>query len=131
MTYGTGGGYGGGSGGPYQQWSPHGSDNGPEQRGGVSAALIVLIAVLTVVVLGLFGVVACPFRRPGGVSGTPGEQALAASSSSSPPPAPWTSREPGTETAYTTPPEQETVTVTRPAERPPNPGTAYPAGADR
>lgn len=131
MTYGTGGGYGGGSGGPYQQWSPHGYDTWPEQRGGVSAGLIVLIALLTVVVLALLGVVAYLFLRPGGVSGTPDEQAVAASSSSSTPPAPSTSREPVTETAYTTPPEQETVTVTRPAERPPNPGTAYPAGADR
>lgn len=106
----------------------------PEARRGGSGVVLALITLLAVLVLVLLGAVAYLFLRPGGVSGeTPGQAAASSSSSSTSSSSRSTSstRARVTETAYTTPPERETVTVTRPA-----PGTrsqqygGQPAGAD-
>ncbi|KAA0919885.1 hypothetical protein FQ137_02180 [Dietzia sp. ANT_WB102] len=84
------------------------------------------MTVLAILAIALLGAIAYLFLRPGGVSGGESGQAGAASSSSSMPAQP-----PVTETAYSTAPERETVTVTREAPAPRSPRTVgYPAGAD-
>ena len=117
MTY---DGHGGGAGwGGYQ----------PEQKRGISGPTTALIALLTVLVLALLGVVAYLFLRPGGPSGDGQARGVVASSSSTTAAQP--SQSPVTETAFTTPPQRETVTVTREAPAPrPNPSAGYPSGAD-
>ena len=109
-----------------QGWQGSGYQSEP-QRGG-SGVAIALIALLAILALALIGAIAYLFLRPGGVSGDGSGQVVAVSSSSSPT-AP--SQPPVTETAYTTAPERETVTVTReaPATRS-SPTVGYPAGAD-
>lgn len=103
----------------------------PESRRGASAAVIVLITLLAVLVVALLGVAAYLFLRPDGVTGGSDAQGVAATSSSSTvAPPPTTAQDPVTETTYTSSPERETVTVTRPAQRPSAPAASYPVGAD-
>lgn len=117
-----------------QQWQSHSYQ--PEPQSGGSGAVIALIALLAALVLVLLGAVAYLVLRPGGISGDTSGRALAATSSSSTAPsvtAPSvTAQSPVTETAYTTPPERETVTVTRPApgSRSSLQAAGFPAGAD-
>ncbi len=102
----------------------------PEQQRGISGPMTAFIALLAVLVLALLGVAAYLFLRPGGSSGDGRAQGVVASSSSSttaaqPP------QSPVTETAFTTPPQRETVTVTREAPAPrPTSSAPYPSGAD-
>ena len=118
MSYDSGGGWRG----PDQQWS--GFDY-PQERGrGVSGGVLAAIALLAVLILALLGVLAYLLLRPGGVGGEASPQAATSSSSPSPQP-------PVTETAWSTPPERETVTVTREAPRRQAPSAAgIPSGAD-
>lgn len=117
-----------GAGGPHQQWSGFGYE--PEPQRGVSGAVIALIALLTVVVVALLGAIAYLFLRPDAGGGDPVGRAAASTSSSQVSAAPTSSKAPVTETEYTSPPERETVTVTRPAQPPRAPVAGYPAGAD-
>lgn len=116
-----------GTGSPQQHWQGQTYQPGT-QRGG-SGVVMALIVLLTVLVLVLLGAVGYLFLRPGGISGdTSGQAAVNSSSSSSPS---TSSQAPVTETAYTTPPERETVTVTRPAPGARSPQFAgQPVGAD-
>ncbi|WP_440220712.1 hypothetical protein [Dietzia sp. MNB45] len=101
---------------------------GPEPQRGGSGAVIAVIAVLAVLALALLGAIAYLVLRPGGGAGDGSGQVAASSLSSSPA---ATSQPPVTETAFTTAPERETVTVTREAPLPRTPRSAgYPAGAD-
>lgn len=117
-----------GTGGPRQEWQGHGYQ--PEPQRGAPGAVIALIALLAVLVLVLLGATAYLFLRPGGISGDTSGQEMVATSSSPSPTDP--AQPPVTETAYSTPPERETVTVTRPAPgaRSPQGSSAYPVGAD-
>lgn len=139
MSYGT----GGAPGGPHQHW-PDQSWNGQHwaeyddngSGSGSSAGVIALIAFLTVLVLALLGVVAYLFLRPGGLSGEPADPVPgAAETSSSSSPTTRTTPRATTEATPTTTSERTseptTVTVTRTQEETRDPGTAYPAGADR
>ena len=101
----------------------------PEQQRGISGPMVAFIALLTVLVLALLGVAAYLFLRPGGPSGDGRAQGVVASSSSTT--AAQTPQSPVTETAFTTPPQRETVTVTREAPAPrPTSSAPYPSGAD-
>ena len=104
--------WGGGAGGPQQQWDGQWYQSEPEQPTGRrgSAVVVALIVVLTVLALALIGAVGYLFLRPGGVSGERTLQQEATSSSS-----PQATQAPTTETEYTTAPGRETVTVTREA----------------
>lgn len=115
-----------GTGGPRQAWQGH--SHQPEPQRCSSGAVIALVALLAVLVLVLLGAIAYLFLRPGGVSGEMSGRTMVTASTSSPSP-PVAAQPPVTETAYSTPPERETVTVTRPAPgvRPPS---VYPRGAD-
>ena len=120
--------WGGGAGGPQQQWDGQWYQSEPEQPTGRrgSAVVVALIVVLTVLALALIGAVGYLFLRPGGVSGESALQRETTSSSS-----PQPTQAPVTETEYTTPPERETVTVTREPTAAPSPRTGgYPVGAD-
>ena len=88
----------------------------PEQQRGISGPMVAFIALLTVLVLALLVVAAYLFLRPGGPSGDGRAQGVVASSSSTT--AAQTPQSPVTETAFTTPPQRETVTVTREAPAP-------------
>lgn len=142
MTYDSGGGWRG----PDGQWASDGRWDSDAQRTtdgrwqseeyqptpqrGPSGAVIALIAVLAVVLVALLAAIGYLVLRPGGVSGTEQSQAAGGASSSS---SPTTSAAPQvTETAYTTAPQPETVTVTRqaPLTRSRGDAGAYPAGAD-
>ncbi|WP_081477098.1 hypothetical protein [Dietzia alimentaria] len=107
-----------------QHWQGYEYQPEPQRKG--SAPVIVAVAVLGVLVLALLAAIAYLALRPDKTYASQQGQAVAASSSS--PSAP-SSRPPVTE--YTTPPEQETVTVTREAPRTrPQGSTAIPSGAD-
>lgn len=113
------------------QWGPAPGYQPQAQRGG-SAVVLAVVAVLTILAIALLGVIAYLFLRPGGPSGDRPDGVAAQASSSSPsspstePPPP-----PVTETAYTTAPPRETVTVTRAAPAPRIPrGGGQPSGAD-
>ncbi len=120
MTYGSGGGWGD----PDQEGSGYG--HSVEPRRGASGAVLVAVTLLAVLVLLLIGLFAYLLLRPGGLTGPSAGQAAATSST--------VRSEPATETAYATPEERETVTVTRQApqqeSRPPS-SAGYPVGADR
>ncbi|RBA35347.1 hypothetical protein DQ226_10450 [Dietzia maris] len=91
--------------------------------------MVAFIALLSILALALIGAIGYLVLRPGGVSGDGAGQVVAGSSSSSTSTA--SSPPPVTETAYTTAPERETVTVTREVPAARSPRTAgYPAGAD-
>ena len=108
-----------------QQWQGYEYQPEPQRNG--SGPVIAAVAVLGVLVLALLAAIAYLALRPDRTSANQQGQAVAASSSSSST-AP-SSRPPVTE--YTTPPEQETVTVTREAPRTRSQGSAaVPAGAD-
>ena len=125
MTYNS----GDGRWGPDGKW--HTSDYEPTPRRGTPGAVIALVAVLTVLAVGLLGAIAYLALRPGGIPGDGPGVAAAQSSSSSSSPSTSTPPPPVTETAYTTPPPRETVTVTREAPAPRLPrGGGQPAGAD-
>ncbi|MFN3340149.1 MAG: hypothetical protein ACK40Z_10680 [Dietzia sp.] len=115
-----------GTGGPRQSWQGHGYQ--PEPQRGSSGAVIALVALLAVLVLVLLGAIAYLFLRPGGVSGDASGRAMVTTPTSSPSP-PSAAQPPVTETAYSTPPERETVTVTRPAPGVRSP-SVFPMGAD-
>ena len=109
----------GGWGDPGAQWQGRGYRQEPDR--GTSPVVVAMIVLLAVLVLVLVGAIAYLLLRPGGFSGdAPGP----ASAPLRPAPV--------TETAYSTPPERETVTVTRPAPgaAPPQRNAGYPAGAD-
>lgn len=116
MSYGTGSGYGYG----YE----------PQPQRGTSGVVIGLIVLASILLVALLGAIAYLFLRPGGVDGDPGGQSAAHATSSQVNATPTASNAPVTETEYTTPPEQETVTVTRSAQSPQVPVAGYPAGAD-
>lgn len=119
MTYGSGGGWDDRD----QGWAGYSYQE--ERRRGTSPAVLVAIALLVVLILALLGVFAYLLLRPGGVAGQGSSPAASTSSSQAP-------RAPVTETAWSTPPERETVTVTRPAPSRvvPPPAGYYPSGAD-
>lgn len=124
MTYGM----GGDAGGPQNQWSGYGYE--PEAKRGASGGVIALFALVAVLVIALLGAVAYLFLRSGGVDGQSAAPAAQSVVTSSQVTAVSTSaQEPITETAYTTPPQRETVTVTRSAQ-PQAPVGSYPSGAD-
>ena len=110
---------------PQQEWQGPGYRSEPQR--GSSGPVLALITVLAILAIALLGAIAYLFLRPGGVSGGEYGQAGVASSSTST----MSGQPPVTETAYSTAPERETVTVTREAPAPRSPQTAgYPAGAD-
>lgn len=106
-----------------QQWQGYEYQPEPQRPG--SGPVIAAVAVLAFLVLALLGAIAYLALRP---NGTPAnEQGQASSSSTSA----QSSQPPVTETAYTTAPGRETVTVTREAPRTRSQGSAaIPAGAD-
>lgn len=125
MTYNS----GDGRWGPDGQWPT--TTYEPTPRRGTPGAVIALVAVLTVLAVGLLGAIAYLALRPGGIAGDGPDVAAAQSSSSSSSPSTPAPPPPVTETAYTTPPPRETVTVTREAPAPRLPrGVGQPVGAD-
>ncbi|MBB1024412.1 MULTISPECIES: hypothetical protein [unclassified Dietzia] len=118
-----------GSDGPRERWGQQGYR--PEPRRSVSGAVIALVAILAVLGLVLLGALAYLLLRPGGMTGETSGRALTTSSTSSTPLSD-SALPPVTETAYATPTERETVTVTRPAPgaRAPQGSSGYPTGAD-
>ena len=110
-----------------QQWQGYEYQSEPQRQG--SGPVIAVVTVLAILVLALLAAIAYLALRPEGTPVSQQGQAVAASSSSSSPS--QSSRPRVTETAYTTPPERETVTVTREAPRTGAQRSAgTPAGAD-
>lgn len=110
-----------------QQWQGYEYQSEPQRQG--SGPVIAVVTVLAILVLALLAAIAYLALRPEGTPVSQQGQAVAASSSSSSPS--QSSRPPVTETAYTTPQDRETVTVTREAPRTgAQSSVGIPTGAD-